>query len=348
MAAKDAGFAVCGIAALGDFPELEYFTDWIEAGNAGEMQYLEARDEQGRLKRASAASTAPWARSVIVCGMNYDSRHPYSTEVAAEKSRGWIARYAWSRDYHDVVLTRLRQVEAAIHNANTAAGSAELTTRCYVDTGPHVERVYAKYAGVGWMGKNTCIINEEMGSWFFLGIILTSLELAPDLPASDRCGTCTRCIDACPTEALTAPYQMDARRCISYFTIEKHGAIPEEFRAAIGNNVFGCDICQDVCPWNNKEPRLRALVPELEPRAELVNPALEWLAEMDPEDFQQTFRRSPVKRAKLSGLRRNTIIAMGNSGEEKFRPVLERFAAAGDAVLREHANWAVSQFEKNH
>lgn len=357
-AAADAGFDRCGIAALGEnsFQELAHFPAWIEAGYAGEMEYLKSRDEHGGLRRASPRSTAPWARSVIVCAINYDTQQPYSSQVAHDRSRGWIARYAWSaQDYHDVVLKKLRQVEAKLCEGAKQSGlEAELTTRCYVDTGPHVERVYAKYAGVGWMGKNTCILNEKLGSWIFLGVILTSLELLPDLPTADRCGTCTRCIDECPTHALIAPYKLDATRCISYLTIEKRGEIPQELRPGIGNHVFGCDICQDVCPWNNGARIAESAAPAgpfatdsgLQPREELVNPALEWLAEMGREKFQQTFKGSPVKRAKYSGLRRNVAVAMGNSGKKEFLPQLQKLACDEDPVVHEHAEWALRRLQK--
>ena len=312
LAATEAGFDLVGVAPVDDAPELEYFPRWIIEGHAGEMKYMAARDEQGRLKRASLAHAAPWARSVVVCALNYNTAQPYSTH-ARDRARGWISRYAWSRhDYHDAVMLRLRQVEAA---ARRACGSDDLITRCYVDTGPIVERVVAKYAGIGWIGKNTCILNQKLGSWLFLGVILTSLDLAPDLPAPDRCGTCTRCIEACPTDAFIAPYQLDSNKCISYLTIEKRGAIPEELRSGMGRHVFGCDICQDVCPWNRKAAVKNAA--EFQPREELVNPALEWLAEMSAEEFRETFRGSPVRRAKRAGLRRNAVIAMGNSGESE-------------------------------
>ncbi len=207
-------------------------------------------------------------------------------------------------------------MEGALHQAVPAESQPTLTTRSYVDTGPIVERVYAKYAGVGWIGKNTCIINQKKGSWLFLGVILASLELAPDMPAPDRCGTCTRCIDACPTDALLGPYQLDSNRCIAYLTIEKRGSIPEDLRAGIGRHVFGCDICQDVCPWNRKAPASSAL--EFQPRPGLVNPALAWLAEMSAEQFREAFRGSPIRRTKRSGLRRNVAIAMGNSGKQRI------------------------------
>ncbi|HEU5452694.1 MAG TPA: tRNA epoxyqueuosine(34) reductase QueG, partial [Terriglobales bacterium] len=265
--AAEAGFDAAGIAAVADSPELAYFPQWIAAGRAGEMRYLESRTDSGELKRASLAAVAPWARSVVVCAINYNTAQPKSIQspaasrqspaeniegtdtrnrVPAPGDHGWVSRYAWSQeDYHDAVLRRLRDVEARLREAEPGC-----ETRSYVDTGPLVERVWAKYAGVGWIGKNTCIINQRLGSWLFLGVILSSLELEPDLPAPDRCGRCTRCLDACPTDAFVGPHQMDATRCIAYLTIEKRGTIAEEFRAGIGRNVFGCDICQDVCPWN--------------------------------------------------------------------------------------------------
>jgi epoxyqueuosine reductase len=344
--ATEAGFDLAGIAPVDDAPELEYFPRWIAEGNAGEMHYLEARDEQGRLKRASLAHAVPWARSVVVCAINYNTAQPYSTE-ASEEGRGWISRYAWGQqDYHDSVMPRLRQVETVLKNAY---GAGDLITRCYVDTGPVVERVVAKYAGIGWIGKNTCLINQKKGSWLFLGVILTSLDLEADLesdlklgvPAPDRCGTCTRCIDACPTDALIAPYQLDSNKCIAYLTIEKRGAIPENLRSGMGRHVFGCDICQDVCPWNRKAPATNTA--EFQPRPELVNPALDWLPGITVEEFSSTFRGSPVRRAKRAGLRRNAVIAMGNSGDRNFLPLLEKLAGDEDEVVSEGAAWAIQK-----
>ena len=357
QAARNAGFDLAGIAPVRDFPELDHFPAWIAAGRAGEMKYMEARDEAGHLKRASLRSAVPWARSVIVCAINYNTAEPYSTEVH-DSRRGWISRYAWGHeDYHEVVMRRLRTVESRLREEllresaeypvpSTGNESADhyplsthrLQTRCYVDTGPLVERIYAKYAGVGWIGKNTCILNQNLGSWLFLGVILTSLELKPDLPPPDRCGTCTRCIDACPTDALIAPYQLDSNRCISYLTIEKRGTIAEEIWEGMGWHVFGCDICQDVCPWNRKAPATTA--PEFQPRESLVNPALEWLAEMSAEEFREKFRGSPIRRTKRSGLRRNAVVAMGNSRDRRFMPVLEKLVEDEDPVVAEHARWA--------
>ena len=342
-AAAEAGFDLAGIAPATGAPELKYFPDWIAAGHAGEMKYMEARDEQGDLKRSSLSLVAPWARSVVVCAINYNTAHPYSTQTQ-DPIRGWISRYAWSReDYHDAVLRRVKQVEATLRCSVPPELQLSLTTRSYVDTGPIVERVFAKYAGVGWIGKNTCIINQKIGSWLFLGVILTSLELEPDLPAPDRCGTCTRCIDACPTDAILEPYQLDANRCISYLTIEKRGSIAEDLRADMGRHVFGCDICQDVCPWNRKAPVSDAA--DFQPRPGLVNPALEWLAEMNAEEFRETFRASPIRRTKRSGLRRNAAIAMGNSENREFLPVLQKMTTDEDESLAEAARWAKSRLQ---
>jgi len=338
--AAAAGFDLAGVAAVREFAELEYFPQWIADGHAAEMRYLESRTEAGALKRASLRHVAPWARSVIVCAINYNTAEPYSV-TQHDPTRAWISRYAWTtRDYHDAVLERLREIERKLR----AEISADAEVRCYVDTGPLVERVYAKYAGVGWIGKNTCVINQGIGSWLFLGVILTSLELEPDLPAPDRCGSCTRCLDACPTDAFLGPYQLDAARCISYLTIEKRGAIPTDLRSGIGKQVFGCDICQDVCPWNRKAPATEAA--DFQPRPELVNPALDWLATLTEEGYRDTFRGSPLKRAKRSGLHRNAVVAMGNSANRQYIPLLEKLVADADESLAEHARWALDKLRE--
>jgi epoxyqueuosine reductase len=260
--AIESGFDLAGIAPLGAWQDLEFSRHWVERGYGGEMRYLAnpQRDDPRRL--------LPSARSVVCVGLVYNAPLPYSTEVVKTplnpgpspqgrgwpdsggpgegSSRGWISRYAWGRDYHEAMRARLERLRKAIEEL--APG---VETRVYVDTGPIVERAFARLSGIGWMGKNTCLINEPQGSWFFLGVVLTSLELEPDLPAPDRCGSCTACLEACPTGALVEPYVMDASRCISYFTIELRGSIPVAFRAQLGANIFGCDICQDVCPWNS-------------------------------------------------------------------------------------------------
>jgi epoxyqueuosine reductase len=377
--AREAGFSKAGIAPIpppgepGNYPELDHFEPWIERGYAGEMEYLKRRDQQNRLLRSSLEVAVPWARSVIVCAANYHADAPRSIDPASPQS-GWIARYAWTgqarpnpqpdsrpapgpnpslspssspapaqaTDYHDVLLGRLKQLDQGLQRA-----LGPFPSRCYVDTCPLVERVYAKYAGIGWIGKNTCIIDQKLGSWFFLGVILTALELPSDLsaaalvPPEDRCGSCTRCIDACPTGALVEPNKMDASLCISYLTIEKRGPIPEPLRSQMGRQVFGCDICQDVCPWNRRAPVSHDA--DLSLREELVNPALAWLAEMDAETFRLWFRRSPVQRAKLGGLLRNVAIAMGNSGLACYLPKLREWSSGPDPVLAEAAQWALAR-----
>jgi epoxyqueuosine reductase len=348
--ARGAGFHLAGVAPadlndsvstdVGTVPsgqtsqsstELSYLEAWIAEGRAGEMEYLKRRDADGRLLRSSVQIPFPWVRSVIVCGVNYNTDQPYSIQSGATiptEKRGWIARYAWSAqrsakteqgtngsaimelsptDYHSVIRGRLEHLTAELKQR-----MGEFQSRCFVDTGPLVERVYAKYAGLGWQGKNTCLINESLGSWFFLGVILTSLELPREdrvQPMLDRCGSCTRCIDACPTDALQ-PYRMDGSRCISYLTIEKRGPIADELAAKTGRNVFGCDICQEVCPWNRRAPITDWA--ELQPRAELVNPAMEWLANLGELDYRRMFRGSPVERAKFKDFQRNVVMAQEN------------------------------------
>jgi len=339
--ALEAGFDLVGVASAAESAEHRFFPEWLAAGHAGDMRYLEARNESGELKRASLANAVPWARSVIVCAKNYNSDQPYSTH-AGSTSQGWISRYAWTRsDYHDVLLPKLRQLETSFVTLCEQNGIGTPRTWCYVDTGPVIERIFAKYAGIGWLGKNTCVINQQLGSWLFLGVMLTSIALPPDLPPPDRCGSCTRCLDACPTAAFLAPYQLDATKCISYLTIEKRGPIPEELRAGIGRQVLGCDICQDVCPWNRQAPTTNE--PEFAARPHLVNPDLEWLSQLTLEQFGKEFRGTPVKRTKFAGLLRNAAIAMGNSGDERFLPLLGELTAHDDSTVAEAATWAIAR-----
>src|SRR5437868_5310273 len=369
--AIEAGFDTAGVASVDatDSPtnlssgaaqrDAERFTAWVAAGRAGEMEYLTRRDEHGVLLRSAVQVAMPWARSVIVCALNYNAAGPLSIENAPPGT-GWIARYAWSgqaadvstnpatdelipTDYHDQLLGRLRQVEAAVRERFPCE------TRCYVDTGPLVERAMAANAGVGWIGKNTCVINQELGSWLLLGVVVTSIPVAAAAAgfqiAADRCGSCTRCIDACPTDALVAPYQMDASRCIAYLTIEKKGVIPEELREPMGRQVFGCDICQDVCPWNRRAPV--AVKEGMLARTQMVNPALDWLAGMDAAEFKRWFKGSPVERTRRKRLLRNVAVAMGNSGEQRFAAQLEAWALAEDPVLAEAAEWAIKRINGN-
>jgi epoxyqueuosine reductase len=349
--ARAAGFTEAGVVAVpyaAEGRDATRFAEWVRAGRAGTMEYLKRREESegGELLRARVGVPFPWARSAIVCFALYNSDAPRST-AAAPDGAVWIARYAWSSkrdasgavrpsDYHKVLKKRLQALEARVR---TECGACE--TRGYVDTGPVVERVLATAAGVGWTGKNTCLIHPKLGSFGFLAVLLTSLEVKQDAvlaTAPDRCGTCRRCLEACPTGALIAPYQMDATRCISYLTIEHKGAIAEGLMEGMGRQVFGCDICQDVCPWNGKAPI--GADPELGARAELVNPALEWLAGLDEAGFERLFNGSPVRRAGFAGLRRNVAIAIGNSGQAGFAARLAEWAESADEGVRAAARWA--------
>jgi epoxyqueuosine reductase len=352
--AVDAGFTEARVVALPHAEhsrDAERFEEWVRAGRGGTMGYLARASDSGGLVRARVGTPFPWARTAIVCLANYHSPQPRSTDEAAEDA-GWIARYAWSSridahgerrpsDYHRVLLKKLKALEGRLHQR-----FGDFEARAYVDTGPVVERALATAAGLGWTGKNTCLIHPKFGSYGFLAVLLTSLEAeaqGASLTVPDRCGTCRRCLDACPTNALFAPYQMDAAKCISYLTIEHKGPIAPDLMGGMGRQVFGCDICQDVCPWNRKAP-LNADA-ELEARADLVNPALEWLASLDEPGFEQNFNGSPVRRAGFAGLRRNVAIAMGNSGTPRFANQLREWAAAADQGLRAAACWALERLE---
>ncbi|MGA8731415.1 MAG: tRNA epoxyqueuosine(34) reductase QueG [Terracidiphilus sp.] len=356
--ALEAGFAEAGLVALphaAEALEAARFAEWIEAGRAGTMGYLSRTNEEGQLVRSRVGIPFSWARSAVVCFARYGGAEPLSTEPAA-KGSGWIARYAWTSrvdaagvrrpsDYHKVLLKRLRTLDSRLH---ARAGAFE--SRAYVDTGPIVERVLATVAGLGWTGKNTCLIHPKLGSFGFLAVLLTSLQVLeeqPELKVPDYCGSCRRCLEACPTGALIAPYQMDATRCISYLTIEHKGPIAEEMMEGMGRQVFGCDICQDVCPWNRPLRRTGlGADSELQARPELVNPALEWLAQMDEAEFERTFNGSPVRRAGFLGLRRNVAVAIGNRGLAEFVPRLRVWADAADEGLRSAARWALEKLIK--
>jgi epoxyqueuosine reductase len=350
--ALQAGFSEAGLVALphaNEARDASRFEKWIRAGHAGSMTYLTRTSEVGHLLRARVDTPFPWVRSAIVCLANYNAALPRSTSPA-EAGTGWIARYAWSSrvdpagvrrpsDYHKVLLKRLRTLEATLRYQYGA-----FEARAYVDTGPLVERSLAAAAGLGWTGKNTCLIHPKQGSFGFLAVLLTSLPIQEErtpLALPDRCGSCTRCLEACPTGALIAPYQMDATRCIAYLTIEYKGPVAPDLMDGMGRQVFGCDICQDVCPWNGKAPI--GTDPELEPRAELVNPALEWLASLDEQAFERMFNGSPVRRTGFPGFQRNVAIAMGNSGSLRFAGQLRAWAYAADEGVRSAAAWALKK-----
>ena len=383
--ARQLGFAMCGVVRAEKFPELARNEEWLGRGYAGKMKYL------GDSRRGDPQRAMPGIGSVIVCALTYNTQHFRSTEAWAhmrgesedEEPRGWISRYAWGDDYHEVLGAKLEALLEELRAQYTGPFEA----RVYTDTGPINERVLAKHAGLGWLGKNTLLLNERLGSLFFLGLILTTLDLQPTIgitesPAVDRCGSCRRCIDACPTTALVGPYVMDARKCISYLTIELRGAIPEELREPMGQHIFGCDICQDVCPWNRNAPVTRAK--EFEPRVygrrsletttmefrageaqeedigaiemssesqkSLFLPHLEWLASMNEEEFRELFRGSPIKRTKWRGLIRNVCIALGNSKlakgsarHERVSKLLSRLATSDEPVIAESAQRAISR-----
>jgi epoxyqueuosine reductase len=365
--AKSLGFDLCGIVHAEKFPELERTSEWLSRGYGGEMKYL-ADPRRENPKRAM-----PGVRSVIVCLLNYNTEQPLSTDTVTRDNsgepRGRVSRYAWGDDYHDVLRERLD----ALIELLRGRFSEPFDARAYVDTGPVQERVLAKYAGLGWLGKNTLLLNQSLGSFFFLGILLTTLELEPtlapqELPPPDLCGSCRQCLDACPTQAFVEPYVLDARKCISYLTIELRSAIQEEYREAMGNHVFGCDICQDVCPWNRHAPVSR--LPQFHPRvfssleqnATLTNlpsqdeslflPRLEWLLGLGESKFRELFRGSAVKRTKWRGLVRNACIAVGNSsirrGSEahnRISDALKRLANCGEPVIAESAQWALSRIQ---
>ena len=329
------GFDLCGISPADNFHELQFLREWIARGYQGDMQYMERTAE----RRADVRAVLPSARSVIVLGSVYNTAHPYST-ANADAGRAAIARYAWGDDYHVVIQARLERLVQVLRKS---AGDFE--HRAYVDTGPIQERVYAQYAGLGWIGKNTCLINRDLGSWLFLSAIICDLPLDPDTRALDHCGRCTLCIDSCPTGAITAPYELDARRCLSYMTIENKGVIPLEYRGAVGEHAYGCDICQDVCPWNR-----RAAVsddPAWQPRAGLNAPRLLDLWRESDDELRRLLKGSPMKRAGVRRLRRNLAVSIGNSGDPEGARALDesREESALDPLVSEHIRWAVEQLD---
>jgi epoxyqueuosine reductase len=306
--ARTLGFDLCGVAPAGDLPELTFFQAWLARGYAGDMTYLERSADQ----RADVRRVLPSAQSVIVTGTIYNTDVPYSTE-SADPGRAHIARYAWGDDYHAVIASRLD----ALLGWMRGQSSQPFDARAVVDTGPVQERVYARHAGVGWIGKNTCVINPEAGSWIFLAEIICSLPLEVDEPALDQCGTCTLCIEACPTRALVGPGVLDSTRCISYLTIEQRGPIPDEFAKAVGSHVYGCDVCQEVCPWNQVAPS--SSDPAWQPRAVWANASVAALARLDDSELREAMRGSAMTRTKVSGMRRNLAVAQRHGQDTERR-----------------------------
>ncbi len=338
--AQECGFELAGVARAEPLGEFDFYREWVEAGMAGRLQYL--TDHRAAL-RADPRSLLPEARSVICVGKLYNTAAPGSAAVSGS-SRGWISRYAWGDDYHAVVRDGLRRLLQKLRERTRAHFAARIT----VDAAPLLERALARRAGLGWIGRNTCLINQRYGSWFFLGELLVSLELEPGQPPPDRCGTCMRCVEACPTGALVPTgrregpaWTLDARRCISYLTIEWRGTIPPDLRPNVGHHVFGCDICQEVCPWNRKAPFTAE--PGFQPRE--YAPSLADLAALDEPQFARRFADSPVRRAGHEGLLRNVAVAMGNSGRMEWRAALERMASTASPLVAEHALWALARLE---
>ena len=334
--AREIGFDLCGIAPAAAFPELAFLREWIDHGYAGTMGYLPRTAE----RRSDVRRVLPSARSVIVTGTVYNTGNPYSTE-RRDTALGEIARYAQRDDYHDVLGRRLETLVAWMRQVHPEPFDA-----CqHVDTGPVQERVYAQFAGLGWIGKNTCVINQDAGSWMLLAEVICSLPLEPDPPALDQCGTCSLCLDACPTGAFVEPHVLDATRCLSYLTIEYRGSIPREHREPMGNHIFGCDICQEVCPWNGAPvPTVDASWPSregLDPRS-----LVDWWRRSD-QDLASAIGGTPLTRAGVKGLRRNLAVALGNSGDERALAALAETrpddATRGDALVVEHVEWAMEK-----
>jgi epoxyqueuosine reductase len=299
--ARALGFDACGIAPARDLPELRFFPEWLARGYGGTMAYL----ERSASSRADVRQILPTAQTVISTATVYNTRRPYSIETR-DPSRAVIARYAWGDDYHDVIGSRLRALLDWMREASPEPFDAGV----YVDSGPVQERVYAQHAGIGWIGKNTCVINPGLGSWVLLGEIVSSLGLELDAPSFDQCGTCSLCLEACPTGAFEAPGVLNANRCISYWTIEHRGEIPPEIGTQFGAHVYGCDVCQEVCPWNAAAPVSDDVA--WQPREAWDQPSIEQLSLATDDELRVNLRHSPMKRAKVAGLRRNIALAARN------------------------------------
>jgi epoxyqueuosine reductase len=333
--AHEIGFESCRVAACSRPAHGEEFSSWLGEGAHGEMEYM-ARGEE---KRRDPQKILPGARSIIVLALNYFHSEPEWQLAKGKKrgARGRIARYAWGDDYHDVIETKLNKIDILLRELGG-------TQKCYVDTGPILERDHAAESGIGWHGKSTMLIDEKLGTWFFLAEILTTLELAPDAPARDRCGTCQRCITACPTGAITGPHKLDARRCISYLTIELKNSIPLELRPLIGDRIFGCDDCLDACPWNRFAQTSNEV--SFNAQRSTTDYSLSDYLALDDEKFRELFRNSPIKRIKRRGFLRNVCVALGNVGTDDDLPALKQAAADPEPLIAEHAAWAIDRIHE--
>jgi len=328
--AREVGFDLCRIAACAAPVHANEFRDWLREGAAGEMSYM----ERGEEKRCDPQKILPGAKSIVVVALNYFQGEKIRRSQSAATGR--IARYAWGEDYHDVISQKLDKIDNFLRQFGGMQKS-------YVDTGPILERDYAAQAGIGWHGKSTMLIDTRLGTWFFLGEILTTLELPPDPPQRDRCGTCKRCITACPTGAITAPHRLDARRCISYLTIELKGSIPIELRPLVGNRIFGCDDCLDACPWNRFAQASRETA--FSTRRSTTGMLLRDYLKLNDVEFRGVFGNSPIKRIKRRGFLRNVCVALGNVGGLADLPALKGAAADPDELIAEHAAWAIERIQ---
>jgi epoxyqueuosine reductase len=331
--AADLGFDDCRIAVAKEASHADLFREWIAEGKHGEMAWLERTPE----RRCDPREVLPGCKSIICLAVNY---YPGSTPFPEGHDGGYrIARYAWNEDYHDLIEKRLREFDGKLQ---TLGGSQ----RFYVDTGPVLERDFASDAGLGWNGKSTVQIHRGMGAWFFLAELLTTLDLPPDAPFGDHCGKCTACMTACPTHAITAPRRVDARRCVSYLTIEHKGPIPEEFRVAMGDRIYGCDDCLDACPWNRFAAESREMA--FHARETVFQHRLRDFLTLDDEAFRALFAKSPIKRIKRPRFLRNVCVALGNTGTPDDFPALTRAAEDPDPLISEHAQWAIGKIRERH
>jgi epoxyqueuosine reductase len=342
--AREIGFDSCRVAACSSPSHANEFRNWLRNEAHGEMTYM----ERGEERRCNPHKILPGARSIVALAMNYfqgDAAHLPSdsfgvaSTTAVTAKVGRIARYAWGDDYHDLIANNLDKIDQFLREF----GGEQ---KCYVDTGPILERDHAARSGIGWHGKSTMLIDERLGTWFFLAEILTTLALSPDQPVPDRCGTCERCIKACPTGAITAPHRLDARRCISYLTIELKGSIPLDLRPLIGDRIFGCDECLNACPWNRFAQVSREAAFSARPSTVGI-PLRDYLSLSDDE-FRVLFRNSPIKRIKRRGFLRNVCVALGNVGDSSDLAALERAAGDSESLIAEHAKWAIHQIRSRH